>query len=137
MVRSSGRRRAGRFYVGLAIGGTVMALLATAAGPAAFAADGPPVTAIVTFKHKPGAAEKQAIKALGGKVRRAYGLINGLVVTLPANALAKARLGTNVKTVEQDATITALRAARGLCVDRRLRIRQRMGRRAHRHQGGP
>ena len=107
MVRSSGRRRAGRFYVGLAIGGTVMALLATAAGPVAFAADGPPVTAIVTFKHKPGAAEKEAIKALGGKVRRAYGLINGLVVTLPANALAKARLGTNVKTVEQDATITA------------------------------
>ena len=117
MVRSSGRGRAGRFYVGLAVSGMAMALLATgtagAAGPTAAAADGPPVTAIVTFKQKPGAAERQAIKALGGTVRRAYGLINGLVVTLPSSALDKVRLGTNVKTVERDATITALEPLAG------------------------
>ncbi len=45
--------------------------------------------------------------ALGGKVGRGVGLINGLVVTLPSNILAKARLGKNVKTVERDATIAA------------------------------
>ena len=80
---------------------------AGAAEPTASAPDGPPVTAIITYTHQPGAAEKQAIKALGGSVRRGVGLINGLVVTLPSNILAKARLGKNVKTVERDATITA------------------------------
>ena len=105
MVGSSARRRAGRFAVGLVIGGMATALLAQA--PAAVAADGPPVTVIVTYTHQPGAAEKQAIKALGGKVSRGVGLINGLVVTMPSNILAAARLGKNVKTVERDATITA------------------------------
>ena len=111
MVRASGRRRAGRFYFALSVGVVATALLVTAtagaAAPAALAADGPPVTVIVTYTHKPGAAEKQAIKALGGTVRRGYGLINGLVVTLPSNLLDRARLGANVKTVERDATVTA------------------------------
>ena len=111
MVRSSGRGRGRRFSVGLAIAGLATTLLAPggagAAEPTASAPDGPPVTAIITYTHQPGAAEKQAIKALGGSVRRGVGLINGLVVTLPSNILAKARLGKNVKTVERDATITA------------------------------
>ena len=108
MVRSSGRRRAGRFYARLAIGGMVAVLLATAAGPAAMAADGPSITAIITYAQKPSAADKQEIKALGGTVRRAYGLINALVVTMPSNALERARHAKNVKTLERDATITTL-----------------------------
>ena len=111
MVGSSGRVRRRRFSVGLAIAGLATTLLAPAgagaAEPTASAADGPPVTAIITYTHQPGAAEKQAIKALGGSVRRGVGLINGLVVTLPSNILAKARSGKDVKTVERDATITA------------------------------
>jgi subtilisin family serine protease len=112
MARSHGLGRAGRFYLGLAVGALATSLVAPAtagaAGPAAAAATGPAVDAIVTYKQKPGAAEKGAIKALGGKVRHGYTLIDGLAVTLPAKALDKARHGKNVKTVERDATITTL-----------------------------
>jgi subtilisin family serine protease len=100
-----------RLGLGIAIGGLAAALLLPggvgAAAPGA-TAGGAQVKAIVTYKSKPGAAEKAAIKALGGKVRHAYTLIDGMAVTIPANAFDKLRKSSKVKTVEHDATITAM-----------------------------
>ncbi len=111
MGRSSRRGRIQRLGLGIAIGGLSAALLLPgavgAAGPAAGAGDAQ-VKAIVTYKSKPGAADKAAIKALGGKVRHAYTLIDGMAVTIPAKAFDKLRKSSHVKTVEHDATITTV-----------------------------
>jgi subtilisin family serine protease len=75
------------------------------AGPAGDAA---PVKAIVTFKAHPGAAARDAVRAAGGSVRRTFTLIDGMAITIPANAMAGLRRNPLVASVEPDATITTL-----------------------------
>src|SRR5689334_18965084 len=108
MGRSVGRGRFQRVGLGIAIGGLSAALLLPGAVGAASTASGAQVKAIVTYKSKPGATERAAIKALGGKLRHAYTLIDGMAVTVPAKNLDKLRKSSKVKTVERDATITVL-----------------------------
>jgi subtilisin len=90
----------------------IFALLAAAFAPTVAGAGptsgGATVKAIVTFKARPGLAARDTIRDLGGKVRRTYTLINGMAVNVPANALAGLRRNPLVKSVEPDATLSAM-----------------------------
>src|SRR5262245_23152252 len=104
--RWRGRRPSLRFGVVIAALGIV--LVAPIGAAAASAAGDTPVNVIVTYNGKPGAAEKAAVKALGGKVKHAYTLIEGMAVTVPSKNLEKLRKSPKVAAVEHDATVTAL-----------------------------
>src|SRR5689334_7529098 len=106
MARTSWRIR--RLAFGMAVGMIAIAISGPGLAAAASAAGDAPVKAIVTYKGKPGATEKAAVKALGGKVKHAYTLINGMAVDIPAKNVEKLRESPKVTTVEHDATVTAL-----------------------------
>jgi subtilisin family serine protease len=89
-----------------------LVLLAGAFAPTAFgensATGGPSVKAIVTFKARPGAAARTAVQNAGGKINRTYTLINGMAISVPANAINGLRHNPLVTSVELDATITTM-----------------------------
>src|SRR5688500_16838520 len=102
-----GRRGGQRVALPLAI----VALLLGAA-PAAWAAQpdaaGAGIHAIVTFKAKPNAAAKDAIKQAGGKVRHEFTLIPAISVELPEAAFRALAKNPLVKSVQRDGKITIL-----------------------------
>src|SRR5262245_15457918 len=106
MARATGRMRGLGF--GFSIGVLELVLWGPAPAMAANAAGDVQVDSIVTYTSKPGNAEKAAIKTLGGKVKHDYTLIKGMAITLPAKNVDKLRHSPKVKSVEHDATITAL-----------------------------
>jgi subtilisin len=112
MIRSARwtHRRAGVAVLVVA-GALIAGALAPAATGAAGPAAGSTVKAIVTFKAKPGAADRTAVRDLGGRVRRTYTLIDGMAIDIPANAIAGLRRNPRVATVEMDATLTTLEPA--------------------------
>src|SRR5215203_2251038 len=87
----------------------VAALAAALLGPAVNAADpdGATVRVIVSYGHAPGAADRGAIKALGGTVHHVYTLIDGIAADVPAKAVAALRRNPNVESVEVDAVVRA------------------------------
>ena len=111
MVRSSGRVRGRRFSVCLAIAGLATTLLAPAGAGAAEPTHRPrtgaPSRPSSPTRISQGLPRSRRSRRSAAASAAAFGLINGLVVTLPSNILAKARTGKNVQTVERDATITA------------------------------
>jgi subtilisin family serine protease len=108
--RRGSRRRAGASALAIS---AVLLIGAFSPGTAggATTGGGPHVRAIVTFKAKPGADARAAVRAAGASIRSTFHLINGMAIDVPANALAGLRRNPLVKSVEPDVTITALEPA--------------------------
>jgi subtilisin family serine protease len=93
----------------------VVGLLAASTGPVA-AADDPTgistaadqVKAIVVFDAKPGKAARESVERVGGKVRKAFGLINGYAIDLPRGKVRALSHEAHVRSVELDAKVTIL-----------------------------
>jgi hypothetical protein len=109
MDRTGRRRPVSRFGIAACVGLLAAAfVLPGTVGAAVPAASGSPVKVIIQYKQKPGPGEKQALKDVGGKVRHAYTLIDGVSATMPANAIGQLRRDKRVKSVEIDGTVTTM-----------------------------
>ena len=80
---------------------------AAAGGTTPAGAAGERVKAIVTFEQRPGRAAEQAVEALGGRVRQALGLVQGLAIEIPAGRLRALERTSGVRSVELDHPLTA------------------------------
>ena len=108
-IRTGRRRPVSRFGIAACVGLLAIAfVLPGTVGAAVPAASGSPVKVIVQYKREAWPGEKQALKDIGGKVRHAYTLIDGVAATVPANAIGQLRRDKRVKSVEIDGTVTTM-----------------------------
>jgi subtilisin len=81
--------------------------VAAAATTESAAADGPS-RVLIGFKQKPGAAEQNLVRGVGGRVKYTYTLVPAIAASVPAQAIDGLRRNPNVTVVEPDAIATAI-----------------------------
>jgi subtilisin family serine protease len=113
--RASGRRRITVVTATIALIALALAMPAgagaasptTPSSPSSAASASGSVKVIVTFKAKPGAKARNAVRGSGGTIRRSLKLIRSLSVTVPASKVAALRANPLVKSVEIDGQLHA------------------------------
>ena len=72
-----------------------------------FAADDGKVKVLIGFKAKPGIADLDAVKGVGGKITRRFKIIPSVAATIPAKAVARLIANPRVSVVEPDVEVSA------------------------------
>ncbi|MBT8443014.1 MAG: S8 family serine peptidase [Gammaproteobacteria bacterium] len=93
------------------VANTLLIALAILLAPVGYAAKADKVDVIVGYDAKPGQAERNRVKALGGKNKREFKNFNMRVISISENALKSLEKGKGVKFVVRDLPIRGFSAS--------------------------